>query len=84
MEKPMPSNALVDSARRCAHDDSVQEFIRTRGITRCPTACLVPTQAVIADTDRIALTAHAAARERLREMRAAATATLGLPWFAPH
>jgi hypothetical protein len=77
MEKPMRSNVTEDCARRFGDEHSVQEFIRTRGITRCPTACLVPTQAAIADTDRIALTAHAAALERRREMRAAARDALG-------
>jgi hypothetical protein len=25
----------------------VAEFIRTKGITRCPTACVLPTQALV-------------------------------------
>lgn len=77
MRKPTGSNDLKGDARRTGDQMSVQEFIRTRGITRCPTACLAPTQAAIADPDRIALTAHAAAQERLREMRAAVGAERG-------
>jgi hypothetical protein len=54
------------------YDDAVAAFIRTRGITRCPTACVLPTQASIAATDRSALEDHAAERERLHERRMAA------------
>ena len=35
--------------------DAVTEFIRSRGITRCPTACVLPTQGLITAADRIAL-----------------------------
>jgi hypothetical protein len=35
--------------------DAVAEFIRSRGITRCPTACVLPTQGLITAADRIAL-----------------------------
>jgi Peptidase family M23 len=34
---------------------SVAAFIRTKGITRCPTACALPTQGTIAAADRAAL-----------------------------
>ena len=27
--------------------EAVAEFIRTKGITRCPTACVLPTQALV-------------------------------------
>ena len=37
------------------HDAAVEAFIRARGVTRCPTACAVPTQAAVAETDRQAL-----------------------------
>ena len=53
-------------------NDAVAAFIRTRGITRCPTACKLPTQAIIAATDRAALEGHAAKREKLHERRMAA------------
>jgi hypothetical protein len=55
----------VDTARRStgmgpqrphAEDEAaVAAFIRTRGVTRCPTACVVPTQATIGADDRAAL-----------------------------
>jgi hypothetical protein len=33
----------------------VAEFIRTKGITRCPTACVLPTQGLVTAADRAAL-----------------------------
>ena len=50
---------------------AVAEFIRTRGVTRCPTACVLPTQAAVAAADRAALQEYAAAREQVRRARAA-------------
>jgi len=50
----------------------VAEFIRTRGITRCPTACVLPTQGLVAAADRAELEEYAAARDRSRQARAAA------------
>jgi hypothetical protein len=51
--------------------DAVVEFIQSKGITRCPTACVVPTQGLIAAADRIALQQHALLRDRVRRKRAA-------------
>jgi len=51
--------------------DAIVEFIRSKGITRCPTACVLPTQGLIAAADRIALEQHAVARDRLHRERAA-------------
>jgi hypothetical protein len=39
----------------------VAEFIRTKGITRCPTACVLPTHGLVAVADRAALEGYAAA-----------------------
>jgi hypothetical protein len=52
----------------------IAEFIRTRGITRCPTACVLPTQGAVGAADRAALEAHAVAQERSRQAKAAARA----------
>ena len=52
--------------------DPVAEFIRSNGITRCPTACVLPTQGMIAPADRIALEQYARLRNRVRRGRAAA------------
>jgi hypothetical protein len=58
-----------------AKDDraaAIDEFIRTKGITRCPTACVLPTQGRVGAADRVALGEHAVARDRMRRERLAA------------
>jgi hypothetical protein len=59
---------------RSDYEVVIAEFIRTRGITRCPTACLLPTQGSIDAADQAALERHAAAQERSRQAKAAARA----------
>jgi hypothetical protein len=54
----------------CAN--AIAEFIRTKGITRCPTACVLPTQGLVGAADRAALEEYAVARDRIRRERAAA------------
>ena len=54
----------------------IAEFIRTNGITRCPTACVLPTQGSIDAADRVALEKHAVAQERMRQTKAAARTRL--------
>jgi hypothetical protein len=61
---------------RADYETVIAEFIRTRGITRCPTACLLPTQGSIDSADQAALERHAATQERLRQAKAAARARL--------
>lgn len=56
---------------RAASEAAIAEFIRTRGVTRCPTACVLPTQASLAARDRMALAEYAEARDRGRQLRAA-------------
>jgi hypothetical protein len=51
---------------------AVTEFIRTKGITRCPTACVLPTQGLVGVCDQAALKEHAIARNRFRQAQAAA------------
>lgn len=51
---------------------AVAEFIRTRGVTRCPTACVLPTQGAVAAADREALEEHAARRDQHRRAKIAA------------
>ena len=55
-------------------ETEVAEFIRTKGITRCPTACVLPTQASVAAADREALGEYAARRAERRRARVAAQA----------
>ncbi len=45
---------------------AVAEFMSRKGITRCPTACVVPTHASVAEADRVALRDYDAAREAAR------------------
>jgi hypothetical protein len=61
---------------QCNHDAVIAEFIRTKGVTRCPTACVVPTQASVSNADRAALAEYAVERARQRREKAAARARL--------
>jgi hypothetical protein len=51
--------------------EEVAEFIRTKGVTRCPTACVLPTQGLVGAADRVALEQHAVAHDRVSRRRAA-------------
>jgi hypothetical protein len=53
---------------------AVAEFIRTKGVTRCPTACVLPTQGSVAVADREALKKYALRRAELRRAKAVARA----------
>jgi len=46
------------------HEAAVAIFIRTKGLTRCPTACVAPTQGLPDAGDQAALEQYATARER--------------------
>jgi hypothetical protein len=48
---------------------AVAEFMQKRGVTRCPTACVVPTHASVTEADRAALRDHNAEREAAREAK---------------
>jgi hypothetical protein len=54
------------------YDAAVAEFLRNKGITRCPTACVVPTHASVDESDRAQLRDYSAAREaaRLQKVKA--------------
>ncbi|HEV2301596.1 MAG TPA: hypothetical protein VGR91_08515 [Stellaceae bacterium] len=45
------------------YDAAIAAFLGTRGVTRCPTACLLPTQANVGAADRERLRRRAAERE---------------------
>lgn len=45
---------------------AVAEFMSRKGVTRCPTVCVVPTHASPSDADRNALRDYEAAREAAR------------------
>jgi hypothetical protein len=54
------------------YQTAVAAFIRANGITRCPTACALPTQGTVAAADRAALEDYALARDHTRQKRLAA------------
>jgi hypothetical protein len=51
------------------YEAAVAAFIQNRGITRCPTACVVKTQGTVSVADREALQKRAAEVERSRLQR---------------
>jgi hypothetical protein len=65
---------LMISAANC--ETVIEEYIRTKGVTRCPTACVVPTQASVTEADRAALEEYRSERDRQRREKAAARARL--------
>jgi len=76
-EKPM---LTPPAAPRGEYEAAVAAFIRNKGVTRCPTACLVRTQGSVSAADRAALEQYEAERERSRRTNpAAAAALLGAP-----
>jgi hypothetical protein len=46
------------------HEEAVAIFIRTKGLTRCPTACVAPTQGLPDAGDQAALEQYATERDR--------------------
>ena len=51
---------------RIDYEAAIAEFMRKKGVTRCPTACAVPTRATVAEADRAALRNYGAAKEAAR------------------
>jgi hypothetical protein len=64
----------TQSERAADYETAVAEFIRSKGVTRCPTACVLPTQGAVAAADREALEEHAERRDRLRKAKIAVRA----------
>lgn len=64
-------------------ESAIEEFIRTRGVTRCPTACVSPTQGSVTPHDRAALNAYTESREQVRRARAARRVGF-MPLFGIH
>jgi len=48
---------------------AIAEFLSKKNVTRCPTACVVPTRASVTDADRAALRDYDAAREASRQAK---------------
>jgi hypothetical protein len=57
---------------RDEYEAAVAAFIRSNGVTRCPTACALPTQGTIATADRAALQEYATARSTPSQSKAEA------------
>ena len=80
-ERIIAAQAELDDANECAaamkkprrpvseDDAAVAAFIRDSGITRCPTVCLVRTQASVSAADQAALQQHEAKRAAIRANR---------------
>jgi hypothetical protein len=56
---------MTDSEYQAA----VAAYLAKKGVTRCPTVCVVPTQAKIAEDDRAAYRDYVAAKEAARSER---------------
>ena len=66
------------------YEAAVAEFLRTKGVTRCPTVCVVPTQATVAEADRAAYRDYVAAKEAARlEKQKTIQEILNLPPTSP-
>ncbi len=54
------------------YEAALAAYLRSKSVTRCPTVCVVPTQASVAEADRAAYRAYVAAREaqRLERLKA--------------
>jgi hypothetical protein len=48
------------------YEAAVAAFLRSKGVTRCPTVCVVPTQATVGEADRAAYRDYVAAQETAR------------------
>jgi hypothetical protein len=67
------------------YEAAVAAFIRSKGVTRCPTACLVRTQASVPAADRAALERYETGRDQSRrENLAAAARSLGVLTVLPN
>jgi len=53
------------------HEAAVAIFIRTKGVKRCPTACVLPTQGLPDAADQAALKQYPTARNRSWRMKMA-------------
>jgi hypothetical protein len=71
---PMESERSRQVPPEFDSEAAVAEFIRIKGVTRCPTACVLPTRGSVAVADREALEEHAIRRAEHRRAKAEARA----------
>jgi hypothetical protein len=66
------------------YEAAIAAFLSTRGVTRCPTVCAVPTQATVAEADRAAYRDYVAAQEAARlEKQKSLQQVVNLPPLPP-
>jgi hypothetical protein len=55
------------------YEAAIAAFLSTNRVTRCPTVCVVPTQATVAEADRAAYRDYVTAKEtaRLEKLKSA-------------
>ena len=58
-------------------------FLSKSSVTRCPTVCVVPTRASVAEADRAAYRDYVAAKEAARLQRLKASQPVARPWPWP-
>jgi hypothetical protein len=52
--------------RQTDYEAALADFLSSKGVTRCPTACVAPTRANVTDADRANLRSYADTREAAR------------------
>jgi hypothetical protein len=60
-------------------DLEIAEFIRNKGVTRCPTACALATQGTLSSEDQTQLKRHADELEAARVLRTIGRGRTGRP-----
>jgi hypothetical protein len=48
------------------YEAALAQYLAKKAVTRCPTACVVPTRASVAEEDRSALRSYSAIKEAAR------------------
>ena len=66
------------------HEAAIAAFIRTKGVTRCPTACVVRTQGTVSPADQEALRRRADQLEIRRGRRPGIPIVFGRKVVQPH
>jgi hypothetical protein len=62
---------------------AIAAFMLEKGVTRCPTVCVVPTQATVAAADRAAYRDYVAARDAERRERLKSLHQAARLWAPP-
>jgi hypothetical protein len=52
--------------RQTDYEAALADFLRNKGVTRCPTACAAPTRGSVAEADRATLRSYQDTREAAR------------------